>query len=160
MELQEFTEQVPKIRRLMLTEALHYLSDPDDAEDAVQEALAILWVRHKKIKDADKMLHYGVVVVKNVSIDMFRKRKRIVPIDTEMYITDNRNAQVQQEEAEGEQRLKHAIESLTEKQSAIIKMRNVDKLSYTEIAKILGTSESSVRGMICKARAILFNKLK
>ena len=92
MELQEFTEQVPKIRRLMLTEALHYLSDPDDAEDAVQEALAILWVRHKKIKDADKMLHYGVVVVKNVSIDMFRKRKRIVPIDTEMYITDNLNA--------------------------------------------------------------------
>jgi RNA polymerase sigma-70 factor (ECF subfamily) len=67
---------------------------------------------------------------------------------------------VQQEEAEGEQRLKHAIESLTEKQSAIIKMRNVDKLSYTEIAKVLGTSESSVRGMICKARAILFNQLK
>ncbi|MBP5477742.1 MAG: hypothetical protein J6Y15_00065 [Bacteroidaceae bacterium] len=42
MELQEFTEQVPKIRRLMLTEALHYLSDPDDAEDAVQEGLHIL----------------------------------------------------------------------------------------------------------------------
>ena len=39
-------------------------------------------------------------------------------------------------------------------------MRNVDKLSYTEIAKVLGTSESSVRGMICKARAILFNQLK
>ncbi len=143
-----------------MAEALHYLSDPDDAEDAVQEALAILWMRREKIKDADKMLHFAMVVVKNVSIDMFRKRKRVVPIDSTVDVADNRNAQVQQEEAEDQQRLKRAIESLTDKQNAIIKMRNVDKLSYAEIARILGTSESSVRGMICKARAILLKQLK
>ncbi len=91
-----------------MAEALHYLSDPDDAEDAVQEALAILWMRHEKIKDADKMLHFAIVVVKNVSIDMFRKRKRVVPIDSTVDVADNRNAQVQQEEAEDQQRLKRA----------------------------------------------------
>ena len=66
MELKEFTEQVPKIRRLMLTEALHYLSDHDDAEDAVQEGLHILrlnttksifvpydWIHIKKCVDFD-----------------------------------------------------------------------------------------------------------
>lgn len=108
MELKEFTEQAIKVRRQMMAEALHYLSDPDDAEDAVQEALAILWMRHEKIKDADKMLHFAIVVVKNVSIDMFRKRKRVVPIDSTVDVADNRNAQVQQEEAEDQQRLKRA----------------------------------------------------
>ena len=39
-------------------------------------------------------------------------------------------------------------------------MRNVENISYADIAKIIGTSESSVRGMISKARKELLRNMK
>ena len=39
-------------------------------------------------------------------------------------------------------------------------MRNVENLSYADIAKLMGTTESSVRGMICKARMELLKQMK
>ena len=52
------------------------------------------------------------------------------------------------------------IRSLPPKQRAILRMRNVEHLPYVDIAKILGTTESSVRGMMSKARLNLINQLK
>ena len=58
------------------------------------------------------------------------------------------------------QNLQQSIRSLSDKQRAIIRMRNVENLSYADIAKIIGTTESSVRGMISKARMQLLNQMK
>ena len=75
-------------------------------------------------------------------------------------LTNHSDAHKQLEDKENHQRLQDAITSLTDKQRALIRMRNVENLSYAEIAKMLGTSESSVRAMICKARAALINKMQ
>ncbi|MDY5314783.1 MAG: sigma-70 family RNA polymerase sigma factor, partial [Sodaliphilus sp.] len=63
-------------------------------------------------------------------------------------------------EQENLQNLQQSIRSLSDKQRAIIRMRNVENLSYADIAKIIGTTESSVRGMISKARIQLLNQMK
>ena len=63
-------------------------------------------------------------------------------------------------EQENLQNLQQGIRSLSDKQRAIIRMRNVENLSYADIAKIIGTTESSVRGMISKARMLLLNQMK
>lgn len=81
MELKEFTETVSKIRAQILKTALCHLYSPDDAEDVVQETMTILWVRRNNIPHPDKMLHFATVVVRNVSIDMLRKRKRTLTLD-------------------------------------------------------------------------------
>ena len=70
------------------------------------------------------------------------------------------NPQVLLEEQESRQRLKRSIEKLTDKQRAILRMRNVENMTYADIAKIIGSSESSVRGMISKARLALLIQMK
>ena len=83
-----------------------------------------------------------------------------VPIETAELITLQGNPQVLLEEQESRQRLKRSIEKLTDKQRAILRMRNVENMTYADIAKIIGSSESSVRGMISKARLALLKQMK
>ncbi|MCQ2256322.1 MAG: sigma-70 family RNA polymerase sigma factor, partial [Bacteroidaceae bacterium] len=118
------------------------------------------WVRRNSIPHPDKMLHFATVVVRSVSIDMLRKRKRTFSLDE--VTSEPRNsvdAQRMMEEQEQRLLLKQAVSSLPNKQQAIVRMRNVENLSYAEIASILGTTESSVRGTLCRVRATLINKL-
>ena len=160
MELKEFTETVSKIRAQIMKTALCHLSSPDDAEDVVQETMAILWVRRNSIPHPDKMLHFATVVVKSVSIDMLRKRKRTLTLDeVTMEPQNNIDAQSTMEEQEQQLLLKQAVSSLSNKQQAIVRMQNVENLSYAEIASILGTTESSVRGTLSRARATLIYQL-
>lgn len=160
MEIQEFIHSVERLRGNLLQQAIHYLDSAEDAEDAVQETLVKLWILKDNIPDAAKMRNMAMVVCRNVSLNMLRDAKRSVPIETAEVVTMQGSPQVQLEEWESRQKLKRSIESLTDKQRAILKMRNVENMSYADIAKIIGTSESSVRGMISKARLALLKQMK
>lgn len=56
--------------------------------------------------------------------------------------------------------MKRSIQALSPKQRALIRMRNVENMSYADIAKLIGTTESSVRGMISIARTQLLKQMK
>ena len=160
MELQEFIHSVERLRGDMLRQAGHYLDNPDDTEDAVQETLVKLWMVRDRLPDASKMRNMAGVVCRNVSLNMIRDRKQAVPIDSASNIVTLNNPHEQLEEQESRQRLRQGFNKLTDKQRAIIRMRNVENLSYADIAKVIGTTESSVRGMISKARATLLKEMK
>lgn len=160
MELQEFTENAQKLRMQMHQQAMHYLGSSEDSDDVVQEAFIKLWLKRKDIGDFDKMRNLASIVVRNISLNMVRNRRFTTDIDNCTLMTNHSDAHKQLEDKENHQRLQDAITSLTDKQRALIRMRNVENLSYAEIAKMLGTSESSVRAMICKARAALINKMQ
>ena len=100
------------------------------------------------------------VVCKNVSINILRDAKSCVAIDRAESVAGTGNPEKQLVEQENLQNLQQGIRSLSDKQRAIIRMRNVENLSYADIAKIIGTTESSVRGMISKARIQLLNQMK
>lgn len=160
MEIQEFIHSVERLRGDLLRQAKRLLESEDDAEDAVQETLMKLWMLKGRIPDADKMRNMAAVVCRNVALNMSRDARQSVPIETSEVITMQGNPQVLLEERESRQKLKHSIEALAEKQRAILRMRNVENISYADIAKIIGTSESSVRGMISKARLALLKQMK
>ena len=163
MELNEFIHTVTKMRSQMLHQAQTYLRDTDDAEDVVQEALAKLWQMHDRIDGAEKMAHLASVIVKNTSLNAIRNRKKASLLSPEGdvgRIASSDSPQQQLEFKETRQRLQKAITKLPDKQRAVMRMRNVEQLSYTEIAQVLGTTESSVRAMICKARTTLMKQMK
>lgn len=160
MEIQEFIHSVERLRGDLLRQARRLLNSEEDAEDAVQETLVKLWMLRDRIPNALKMRNMATVVSKNVALNMLRDAKLSVPIETAEVTTMQGNPQIQIEERESRKKLKHGIEALSDKQRAIMRMRNVENMSYTDIAKIIGTSESSVRGMISKARLALLKQMK
>lgn len=163
MELNEFINTVTKVKSQMLRQAQTYLRNTEDAEDVVQEALAKLWQMRQRIDNAEKMAHLASVIVKNTSLNSIRNRKREThlcpPCEVGSLLVSSDTPQRQLEYKETHQRLQQAITQLPDKQRAVVRMRNVEQLSYTEIAQVLGTTESSVRAMICKARATLMRQL-
>ena len=160
MEIHEFIHGVERLRGDLLRQARRLLDSEDDAEDAVQETLMKLWIMKERILNADKMRNMATVVCRNVSLNILRDARQSVPIETAEVITLQGNPQVLLEEQESRQRLKRSIEKLTDKQRAILRMRNVENMTYADIAKIIGSSESSVRGMISKARLALLKQMK
>ena len=160
MEIHEFIHSVERLRGDLLRQARRLLDSEDDAEDAVQETLMKLWIMKERILNADKMRNMATVVCRNVSLNILRDARQSVPIETAEVITLQGNPQLLLEEQESRQKLKRSIEKLTDKQRAILRMRNVENMTYADIAKIIGSSESSVRGMISKARLALLKQMK
>lgn len=160
MEQESFIAGVEKMRGDLLRQAMHYLDNLDDAEDAVQDTLVKLWMLRDRIADLNKMRNLSSVVCKNVSLNMLRDKKEQVQVDENLSLTTAGNPQKELEEKENHERLIQGIAALTEKQRTLIRMRNVENLSYVEIAHVLGTTESSVRGMISKTRAQLMAQMK
>lgn len=160
MEIQEFIHSVERLRSDLLRQAMHYMDSTEDAEDAVQETLVKLWMARDRIEDAIKMRNMASVVCRNVSLNMSRGSKSFIPIEQVGSVAMQGNPHQQMEERESRQKLKQNIQQLSDKQRAILKMRNVDNMSYADIAKVIGTSESSVRGMISKARMALLTQMK
>lgn len=160
MEIHEFIHSVERLRGDLLRQARRLLDSEDDAEDAVQETLIKLWIMKDRILNADKMRNMATVVCRNVSLNILRDARQSVPIETAEVITLQGNPQVLLEQQESRQKLKRSIEKLTDKQRAILRMRNVENMTYADIAKIIGSSESSVRGMISKARLALLKQMK
>lgn len=163
MDIQEFIHGVEGLRSNLLKQARHYLNDADDAEDAVQETLVKLWVVRDRVAEASKMRNMAAVVCRNVSLNMLRDKRQTVSIDGAWEVASHANPEIQleeREEREGRQRLQRSVRALTDKQRAMLRMRNVENMQYADIAKIMGTSESSVRGMISKARMALVQLMK
>lgn len=160
MDIQEFIHGVEGLRSNLLKQARHYLNDADDAEDAVQETLVKLWVVRDRVAEASKMRNMAAVVCRNVSLNMLRGKRQTVSIDGAWEVASRGNPEIQLEEREGRLRLQRSVQALTDKQRAMLRMRNVENMQYADIAKIMGTSESSVRGMISKARMALVQLMK
>lgn len=160
MERSEFIKNILPLREQMFRQTLHYLANEDDAEDLVQEALLKLWALRERIADKDKMLHLASVVVKNSSITFLKRKRATQSLSPANNLTNNCDAQRLLEEKEDRRKLECAIAQLTDKQRAMIRMRNVENLSYADIAQVMGTTESSVRGMICKARMAIMKQMK
>lgn len=160
MERQAFIHGVERLRSDLLRQARHYLGSTDDAEDVVQETLVKLWMAKERIADASKLRNMAAVVCRNVSLNLLRRAECSIPIEEAEPILLQGNPQVELEERESRQKLRQSIRSLSDKQRAIIRMRNVEGMSYADMARILGTTESSVRGMISKARMELLKQMK
>lgn len=160
MEIQEFIQVAERLRSDLLRQAGHYLECADDAEDAVQETLVKLWMARERISDATKMRHMAGVVCRNVALNMLRSVHSSVPVEDAEAIVPQRSPQDVLEEREGREWLGRCIRALGDKQRAILRMRNVEGMPYADIARILGTTESSVRGMMSKARTELMKQMK
>lgn len=163
MEQTEFEHNVPSLRLRLIRQADAYLADQDEAEDVVQETLLKLWQLRARIPDAVHMEHLALVVVRNACISALRQKSRRTCISINEEVTPvlmSPNGHQRMEQDEEEAWLKHCIHSLPDKQRSILRMRNVEGLSYGDIARIIGTTESSVRGLICRARNALLKQLK
>ena len=82
MTTEEFKRDILRLQPRLQRTAESIVGDADSAADAVQEAVITLWEQCATIKSQD-MEKLSLTIVKRRSIDLLRKQKPTIPIDTE-----------------------------------------------------------------------------
>ena len=163
MDRQDFEQVVPELRLKLLKIALFYLTDEEEAEDVVQDTLLKLWMTRSSINDGKAgMEALGITIAKNLSIDRLRtiQRHRHEELPDNIVHDDGTNAQTRMEQKENENWIKAVVSNLPDKHRAVLQMRQEEQMEFSEIARIMGTSETSVRVILSRARAKVMEQLK
>lgn len=160
MEISEFIEYVKRYRPEFVGIAHHYFHDEHEVEDAVQDALIRLWMARKRIEPPERFRQYGAIATRNVCLDKIKRRHgyHFVEVDLAEGRTSGHTPQSILEESENERLMQQCMKGLPAKYKELIQMRNGEGLSYKDMANLIGSTESSVRGMVAKARAMLITQ--
>ena len=166
MESLKYISLVTELRQIAVARALTLLDDKEDAEDVAGEVLLRLWERHNDLRDnADEVRHLADRMARNLSLDSLRHKRRH-PILRILYRQDSdeegkgnipdlpdwSTPQQYIEDKEANSIGQRAMSQLPYNWRRIVEMRESEDMSFAEIAQVLGTSESSCRGMMSKAR--------
>lgn len=135
------------------------------AEDAVSEAFIKIAENLDKIKnpDSEKTRYYIIKIIKNESINQYRRNKR----ESERYVSTESIADIEDnqmeremEQAELEEVLNGVLLQIPEKYRKIMIMRCVYEMSFQEIAEKLNEKASTVRKQYERAKKMVLKVFK
>ncbi|NKY34584.1 sigma-70 family RNA polymerase sigma factor [Nocardia speluncae] len=133
------------------------LADRGEGEDVVQEVFLKAWRRLYQLTDDSAFVGWMYRMTTNRCLNVIRTRRphaELDPESTESVRTDTQPEHAVQVSTQLAA-LNAALQELTPEQRACWLLREVDGLTYDEIASIIGISGAAVRGRIARARAQL-----
>ena len=132
--------------------------DQDAAEDAVQDALERAWANLPGFRGDAQLRTWLFRITANVVLSA-RRRRRPIAVDDELLTalpaTPETEPVQQVQDSELRAALELALTELPWRQRAAWLLREMEGLSYDEIADVLQTSPAVVRGQLHRARATL-----
>lgn len=155
-----------KYNGLMYSTAFRILNDHQLAQDAVQMAFVKIIRNIKTINEIEcnKTKALMVIICRNISIDLYNKRKHnnlIAIEEMNEYIPDYAfNIDEQMIKYESLKALKEKISLLHQPYAEIISLKYFFDYSDSEIAKILDISELNVRVRLHRAKNSLIDLVK
>jgi len=153
-DLAAFEQLMRRHERLVLVTALRLLGSLADAQDASQEVFLKLYRSLAKVEAQGNISGWLYRVTINACHDLRRRRPAAaVPMEDAGELASG-EADPQEQTAELERRrvLRMSLRTLSEKERAALVLRDLEGLSTGEVARVLGSSEATVRSQICKAR--------
>lgn len=150
------------LRGKLVDIARFYLSDEDEAEDIVQEAMLKLWLVRDRLDREKNISPMGMTVTRNLCIDRLRRLKTHPHESLTGHDAPDgqRSAQAMMEDHENAEWMRGAVRNLPDKYRAVLRMRQVEHLEMGEIARIIGATEGVVRTILSRARKQMMEQLK
>ena len=161
MELENFRQRIIPAKDRLYRVALWMLKDRDDAQDALQEGMLRLWINRQKLLLCDNAEAFAIRTVRNLCLDRLRSKgyKNRQGLDGLEYSESTQANPHQQTEAANHQELiKQLMLSLPEQQQWLLRLREVEELSYEEIEEITGMQVNAIRVALSRARKVLREK--
>lgn len=153
-DAEAFAELVGRHSSLMRAYVYRIVGSMSDTDDVVQEAFVLAWRQLPSLRDPSAVRAWLMRIAGRQALALVSKRPTDVSLDAyEMPITAAaqpegsaiRNAQLRA--------LSAALDRLKEDQRRCWLLREIAECSYAEIAEQMNISESTVRGLLSRARA-------
>jgi RNA polymerase sigma factor (sigma-70 family) len=160
----DFNDLVRQQNRKLYGYAFRILRNQEEAEDAVQEIFIKLWNLGNKLDSYNSIGALATTMIKNFCIDQIRKKKHVNAEDYEcsdFHDMDDGTPYKLMENRESEEIIFNIIEQLPEIYKVAIRMREMEGLSYEEIADKTRQNINTLRVILSRARKMIrdeFNK--
>ena len=120
----------------------------DDANDVVQNALLKAWNSIETFKGESKVLTWLTRIAINEALDFVRRQKNHPTLstdDADLGLANQLMADRYFDGDETEAQLQEAIAQLPDVQRTVFQLRYFDEMKYSDISRILGTSEGGLK---------------
>ncbi len=136
------------------------MGNPEDAEDVLQEAFIRVFHKLPSLRKPQSLVYWLRQVVYRIGLDHLRKYKgqRTSPLEDRFSQPFGPVVRPPEEAAMERERLdwlRRALEQLPPRYRAFVLLRELDGLTYQEIADIVGTTANGVRLGLHRARKML-----
>ena len=153
MEQQKELEKViVGMRRRLMDEARRFLRNQDEAEDTVQDVVLKLWTMRDRLGDYRSVEAMAVVITRHLCLSRKRDYGKCLDLQALKETTDSGSPEQLLIGRETEGRLLELIDSLPDRQQAILRMKHVDGMETDEIAALTGMTADSIRQNLSRAR--------
>jgi RNA polymerase sigma-70 factor (family 1) len=161
MSLQDFKSKILPMKDKLLRMSLSLVKDREQAEDIVQEVMIRIWERRESWPEIENLQGYCMRMVRNRSIDIARSpRYRTEDLDKMPGLeAGDRNPHQSMEQREAINLIARHMETLPEKQRTVIRLREIEGLSYLDIASAMDITMDQVKVTLYRARNSLKNEL-
>jgi RNA polymerase sigma-70 factor (ECF subfamily) len=164
MRRADFNDLVRQLNRNLYGYAFRILRNQEEAEDAIQDVFIKLWNMGGKIDEYNNVGALAVTMTKNICIDLIRKKRHFIQEEYEgvdIKGHDFSSPYELMESRESEDILYHIIDQLPEIYKEVIELREIDGLTYEEIAEKTKQNINTLRVTLSRARKMIrkeFNK--
>lgn len=154
MVARDFKTRVLPVSKKLLRFATHFLKDEDDAKDVVQDIFLKLWQKRDELAEIENIDAFAMRMTRNRCLDIIRANK-VVPIDAE---TDRKlkeetvDVHSKIELSESANQIKRLIGKLPDLQRTVMQLRDIEQLSYDEIAEATDLKVNAIRVNLSRAR--------
>lgn len=154
-----FSELFSRYRGLAFSLAFQYVRNHEDAKDVVQDAFIKVYQNIGKFNVQKRFSPWLLTIVRNLSIDFIRRRKRISDDGLPEVLPDHMARKGPEARVLGSE-LWAAMNQLNPNQREIIFLKDYQGHSYLEIAEILDIPLGTVMSRLHHARKRLIGILK
>jgi RNA polymerase sigma-70 factor (ECF subfamily) len=151
----DFERVMRRHERQVLMTALRLLGSLEDAQDAAQEVFLRLY-KHRRRLDEEGIRGWLYRTTVNVCRDIGRQRKApSLSLDDVQIAGPDRDPDAAHARDQQRRIMAEALKLLPEKERVAVVLRDIEGLATSEVARILGSSETTVRSQISTARVKL-----
>jgi len=166
-----FDELVIRYRQRLYGLIYHMTSNHEDTNDLLQDVFAKAYRSIKSFQGKSSFHTWVHAIGVNMTLNFVKKRNRRYTMSLDdvdsgvlndeefLEMTSGRNPRQEANLSELQQRLNEAMQKLSHQHRAVVTMFDIQGMPHAEIAKILRTSEGTVRSRLFYAHRQLQNYL-
>ena len=154
MIARDFKTNILPVSKKLLRFATHFLKDEDEAKDAVQDVFLKLWQKRDELEKIENIEAYAMQMTRNRCLDTIRTNRTVaISVETDRKMKEESvDVHLQVEYSESATQIKKLIDKLPDLQRNVMYMRDIEQLSYEEIAETTALQINAIRVNLSRAR--------